>query len=31
MELPFEVLDQAQLDIQRAKLSKNIQENIDNY
>ena len=31
MELPFEVLDQAQLDVERSKLSKNIQENIDNY
>jgi len=29
MELPFEVLDQSQLDAERAKLNKNIQENID--
>ena len=31
MELPFELLDQAQLDAERAKLNKNIQENIDSY
>jgi len=27
MELPFELLDQTQLDAERAKLNKNIQEN----
>jgi len=29
MELPFEVLNQSQLDVERSKLNKNMQENID--
>ena len=29
MELPFEVLNQSQLDAERSKLNKNMQENID--